>query len=102
MNRFIQAPAKPVPDFVLTTVMDGVERETVFMDCLMLVINDVFDSAVVLDRPTIIVDNLPAEIAQCVPGIAVGSEETIGSQRQCSIPRPSGDWCHVDARLGAR
>ena len=54
MNRFIQAPAKPVPDFVLTTVVDGVERETVFMDDLMLAMNDVFDSAVVLDRPTII------------------------------------------------
>ena len=45
MNRFIQAPAKPVPDFVLTTVVDGVEQETVFMDDRMLVINDVFDSA---------------------------------------------------------
>ena len=38
----------------MTVSLSDVERETVFMDDLMLVINDVFNSGVVLDRGTIL------------------------------------------------
>ena len=38
----------------MTVSLSDVERETVFMDDLMLVMNNVFNSGVVLDRGTII------------------------------------------------